>query len=226
MRKVILITGATSGIGLECVSRFLEINDVIVFAIGRNFSKMNINNDRLIVRKCDVTKIDEVNTIVNEIKSYGTIDCVINAAGVTSRGDNTIDEHDSIQKMIETNILGTTNVIECVLPIMRENKFGTVINLSSLADRYPRPNNAIYAATKAYVKSLSDSLRLQNAKYNIRVVNLAPALVATPMVNDVLGIKDGTINIKDFGEIIKFIYTQPQDVCIRDIVIAPTSYEG
>ena len=73
-----------------------------------------------------------------------------------------------------------------VLPIMRENKFGTVINFKFSADRYPRPNNAIYAATKAYVKSLSDSLRLQNAKYNIRVVNLAPALVATPMVNDVL----------------------------------------
>lgn len=226
MYKVILITGATSGIGLECINKFLEINNTIIFAPGRNLSKINICNDRLIIKECDVTKVNEIYSIVNEVKSYGMIDCVINAAGVASRGDNTIDEHDSIQKMIETNVLGTTNVIECVLPIMRENKSGTIINLSSLADRYPRPNNAVYAATKAYIKSFSDSLRLQNAKYNIRVINLAPALVATPMVNDVLGIKDGTIKIKDFGEIVKFMYMQPQDICIRDIVIAPTSYEG
>ena len=226
MKKIIIVTGATSGIGLECVRKFLEIDDVIVFGIGRNIAKIHdLKHPRFFVKQCDVANIEQTKSLIFEIQKFGKVDCLVNAAGVTGRGDNTIVEHDLAQKMIEINILGMVIFIECILPLMRENKTGSIINLSSLADRYPRPNNAVYAATKAYVKSFSDSLRLQNAKYGIRVINIAPALIKTPMITS-LGINEGTIDLDKFGDIVKFIYLQPQDICIRDIVVAPTSYEG
>ncbi len=128
--------------------------------------------------------------------------------------------------MIQVNVSGLTNAIELVLPIMQQQQHGTIINISSLADRYPRPLSAVYAATKAYVKSLSDSLRVSCAKDNIRVINLSPALVDTPLLAKVGKNKGAVIDVAEFVKIVKFIYQTPQSICIRDMVIAPTNYEG
>lgn len=226
MNKLLIVTGATSGIGLATIKKFLAIDNLYILAIGRKLTNLDIDSDKLIKKSCDVVDFAEVNQIITDIKDKFQIVGLINAAGVAERGDFTDEKHDIHNTMIDVNIKGLTNFSEVILPEMRKHNFGTIINLSSLADRYPRPQNSVYAATKAYVKSLSDSLRMQNAKYNIRVINVAPALVATPMVINALGITDGTIEVEKFANIMKFIYEQPQDICIRDIVVAPTSYEG
>lgn len=226
LKSAIIITGATSGIGLASIKQFLSIDNLCVIAVGRNIEKIYFNSSRLEKFICDVSDFEAVCDLVNNVKTNYQIVGLVNVAGVVVSGDFVSEQHFAHNAMVDVNIKGLTNCIEVILPIMRENKFGTIINLSSLADRYPRPNTAVYAATKAYVKSLSDSLRMQNAKYNIRVINVAPALIATPMVIDVLGIKDGTIDVEQFAKVIKFLYEQPQDICIRDIVVAPTSYEG
>lgn len=226
MQQLLIVTGATSGIGLATIKKILEIEDVYILAVGRKFNNIYLDNKRVIQKACDVTNFCEVKQIIDEIKNNFQIVGLINAAGVAERGDFTDEKHNIHNTMIDVNIKGLTNFNEVVIPEMRKYKFGTIINLSSLADRYPRPQNSVYAATKAYVKSLSDSLRMQNAKYNIRVINVAPALIATPMVINALGISDGTIEVDKFATIMKFLYEQPQDICIRDIVVAPTSYEG
>lgn len=226
VKQLLIITGATSGIGLSCIEDFLIDGDLHILAIGRNTDKINLNDSRLFKLNCDVTKFELLRSKLQPYLFDYNVVGLINAAGVASVGGFEIEDHDNHQQMIDANIQGLTNCIEIVLPKMREQQNGTIINLSSLADRYPRPNNAVYAATKAYVKSLSDSLRLQNSKYNIRVVNLAPALIETPMLTDQLGIKDGLIEVKQFSKIVKFIFDQPQNICIRDIVVAPTLYAG
>lgn len=226
MKQLMIITGATSGIGLECVKQFLELNDLYILAIGRDFDKFDVSSDRVIQCICDVTDFNQISNAVDKYKADYKIIGLINSAGFCYIGGLSKDNHAKNSQMINVNIQGITNVIEIILPIMQLNKFGTIMNLSSLADRYPRPNNAIYAATKAYVKSLSDSLRMDNAKYNIRIINLAPALVETPMVTSILGINEGTIKVDEFVQIVKQIYLQPHNICVRDIVIAPTSYEG
>lgn len=226
LKSAIVITGATSGIGLASIKQFLSIDNLYVIAVGRSVEKIDFDSNRLEKFVCDVSDFDGVCKLVNDIKNNYQIVGLVNAAGVAIPGDFVLKQHSAHDTMVDVNIKGLTNCIEAILPIMRENKFGTIINLSSLADRYPRPNNSVYAATKAYVKSLSDSLRMQNAKYNIRVINVAPALIATPMVIDILGVKDGTIDVDQFAKVMKFLYEQPQDICIRDIVVAPTSYEG
>ena len=226
VEKLLIITGATSGIGLACIKEFITIPDINILAIGRDFTKFNLDDARIYPRGCDVTDFIKLQLLLNDYFANYLVVGLVNAAGVVGIGELDLSTHQSNQDMLNVNIAGLTNCIEIVLPQMRKQQLGTIINLSSLADRYPRPNNAVYAATKAYVKSLSDSLRMQNAPYNIRVVNVAPALVETPMEVDGLGIKDGLIKVADFAKIIKFIFEQPQELCIRDIVVAPTNYIG
>ena len=108
---------------------------------------------------------------------------------------------------------------------MTLTKAGTIINISSIADRNSRPNLPTYAATKAAVKSLSESLRMGNAKYGIRVCNVAPAKIKTPMVIRNNLTDSQIIEIEDVAKAILWIYEQPKSVCIRDLVIAPTNYE-
>ena len=110
---------------------------------------------------------------------------------------------------------------------MRERKSGTIINISSVADRNARPNGATYAATKAAVKSLSESLRMANAKYGIRICNLAPAKIKTPLLQQVQPNEDHNqiINADNLARAALWIYQQPQAICVRDLVFAPTYYE-
>ena len=226
MKQLMVITGATSGIGLACVSEFLLIDDLYVLALGRNLDKINLTQERLIKSLCDVSNKEQVDNVVTNVSQNYQIVGLINAAGVVAKNEFTNEDHVIHQSMIDVNVVGLTNMTEAILPIMRKYNYGTVMNLSSLADRYPRPSTAVYAATKAYVKSLSDSLRVQNAKYNIRVMNIAPALIETPMVVNGLGIQNDLISVSDFVKFMKVLYLQPQNVCIRDVVIAPTNYVG
>ncbi len=227
MKKLLIITGATSGIGLACIDKFLQTEDLYILAIGRDLAKITSNHIRLIKECCDVCDFEQIKSLIDNLSMQYKIVGLINGAGLAFRNDFELNDHVNHMQMVDVNIKGLTNCIELVLPIMRVNKIGTIINLSSLADRYPRPNTTVYAATKAYVKSLSDSLRLQNAKYNIRVINVSPALVDTPMVRGLSGgVSIDTVDVNQFAEIMYFLYQQPQTICIRDIVIAPTSYEG
>lgn len=127
--------------------------------------------------------------------------------------------------MMATNLLGVINGIEGVLPGMRERRSGTIINISSVADRNARPNYATYAATKAAVKSLSESLRMANAAFGVRICHLAPAKVLTPMLKNMNVCSDKSILPEDIARAALWIYQQPESICIRDLVIAPTVYE-
>ena len=109
---------------------------------------------------------------------------------------------------------------------MQKNKSGTIINISSVADRKSRPTLPVYAATKAAVKSLSESLRTANAKYGIRICNISPAKIKTPLLMSSNLSDDQIIQAEDMAKAILWIYQQPKTVCIRDIVIAPTYYEA
>jgi NADP-dependent 3-hydroxy acid dehydrogenase YdfG len=180
-----------------------------------------------IIKQCDVTDQESLNKIIEAVANNMQIEGLINCAGIAVSGDFIEISQEDIENMILVNTQGLTNAIYAVLPYLRKAQSGTVINLSSLADRYPRPHNAIYAASKSFVRSFSDSLRLSEAKNNIRVCNLSPAFIETPMLtSNHSDIEGKTIPVFDFVSIVQFMYSQPQNICIRDLVVAPTSYEG
>ena len=226
-KPLIIITGASSGIGAAVAKLFSEAGYATAL-LARNKSVMNtLCLENSISIECDVTDISSVNHAINIAQEkFGAADCLINNAGFAKGGEFTDVSHDDNQKMISVNLNGVINCIESVLPTMQKNKSGTIINISSVADRKSRPTLPVYAATKAAVKSLSESLRTANAKYGIRICNVAPAKIKTPLLMSSNLSDDQIIQVEDMAKAILWIYQQPKTVCIRDIVIAPTYYEA
>lgn len=227
-KNAIIITGANSGIGLECVTQFCEeFKHNTIIAISRKLDNLNkLTRTNLISITCDVSDYASLKQIIDQLLLKYKICGLITCAGTSSNGDFCDISVDKNQQMIDVNVTGLTNSIELIIPHMRTNQYGTIINISSLSDRYPRPNATIYGATKAYVKSLSDSLRVSEAPHNIRICNVSPALIETPLLATLGKNLNGTIAVSDFVNVIKFIYQQPQSICIRDMVIAPTYYQN
>jgi NADP-dependent 3-hydroxy acid dehydrogenase YdfG len=225
-KPLVIITGASSGIGAALATLFSEAGYSLgLFARNKDaMEKLNLPNS--ICLSVDVTDMEALRNAVSIAeKQFGPTDCLINNAGFSKIGDFTEITHLDNVKMVNINLQGVINGIEIVLPGMRERRSGTIINISSRADRSPRPQLAVYAATKAAVKSLSESLRMANAKYGIRVCNLAPAKIMTPMLMT-LNLNDNqAIQVEDFAKTVLWVYQQPQAICVRDLVLAPTSYE-
>ena len=223
----IIITGSNQGIGLECVKQFCGLfPEKLIIAISRSVDSLKqLVYANLKYIQCDVSDYRKLQYELDKISENYKMEGLIASAGTAYSGDFCNLEYEKHQQMIDVNIAGLTNTIEIVLPYLRQNSFGTIINISSLADRYPRPRSAVYGASKAYVKSLSDSLRVSEAKNNIRVCNISPALIDTPLGSKVRP-DVPKLTVTEFTNIIKFIYTQPQNICIRDLVVAPTDYES
>lgn len=225
-KPLIIITGASSGIG-AAMARVFSAAGYPLGLFARNLEameKMNLPNTL-----CLAVDVTDVNALKHAVQlsenKFGSVDCLINNAGYAKGGDFTEVSHVEHLTTIHVNLQGVINGIEIVLPKMRERKRGTIINVSSLSDRHPRPKNATYAATKAAVKSLSESLRVANAKHGIRICNLAPAKINTPMLLPTSLDDNQIIPAEDLAKAALWIYQQPQSICVRDLVFAPTYYE-
>lgn len=226
-KSLVIITGASSGIGAAAAKAFSDVGYAVAL-LARNKKTMDqFNTPNSITIECDVTDIASVkNAIAQAQEKFGAVDCLINNAGFAKACDISESSHQDNKTMIDVNLSGVVNCIETVLPIMQKNKSGTIMNISSVADRKSRPSLPIYAATKAAVKSLSESLRTANAKYGIRICNVAPAKIKTPLLMSSNLADDQIIPVEDMAKALLWIYQQPKTICIRDMVIAPTYYEA
>lgn len=225
-KPLVIVTGASSGIGAAIASVFSEAGYPLGL-FSRNKEAMDkLNLPNTIAVSVDVTDLDALrNAIQMAEHQYGPVDCLINNAGFVKGGDFTELSPEDHLNTVNTNLIGVINGIEIVLPGMRERKTGTIINISSVADRHARPNIPTYAATKAAVRSLSESLRAANAKHGIRVCNLAPAKIKTSLLMPSDLDENQIIQTEDLAKAVLWIYQQPQTICVRDLVFAPTYYE-
>ncbi len=225
-KPLIIITGASSGIGAG-IAKLFSSTGLSLGLFSRNIKALQaLDLPHTICIETDVTdSLAFKNAVTTAEEKFGPVDCLINNAGFGKDGDFCALSHSEHEMMVQVNLLGVINGIEAVLPSMRLRKAGTIINISSLADRAARPELATYAATKAAVKSLSESLRMANAKYGIRVCNVAPAKINTPLLIKSSLNDEQVISVEDMAKTILWIYEQPKTICIRDIVIAPTYYE-
>jgi NADP-dependent 3-hydroxy acid dehydrogenase YdfG len=225
-KPLVIITGASSGIGAAMAKIFSNAGYPLGLFARNKDAMERLNLPNTICLSVDVTDINSLkNGIQLTEEKFGAIDCLINNAGFAKSGDFTKLTHANHLSTVNVNLVGVINGIEIVLSGMRERKTGTIINISSVADRHPRPNIATYAATKAAVKSLSESLRVANAKYGIRICNLAPAKINTPMLMASSLNDNQIIPAEDLAKVALWIYQQPQTICVRDLVFAPTYYE-
>lgn len=189
--KVAIITGAGSGIGKETAILFAKegativVNDLNEESGNQTIDEICLNNGRAIFIQGDVTKSEDVKCLVDEvIKRFGRIDILFNNAGISGIGQLHEIESETWKQVLNVNVYGVFLVSKYVIPYMMEQQSGSIINMSSCIAEIGLGNRASYAASKGAVLSLTKSMQVDYAKYNMRINALMPGTIYTPFVED------------------------------------------
>lgn len=177
MSKVVLITGGSSGIG-KSVGDYLTERGFIVYGTSRNPEKYS--DSKFPIIPLDVKDIVSINNAVSSvIKTENILDVLINNAGVGITGPIEETPEEEIRANFETNFFGPINVIKAVLPAMRAQKSGLIINVTSIAGYMGLPYRAIYSSSKGALELLTEGFRMELKDFNIKMTNIAPGDFAT-----------------------------------------------
>lgn len=183
--KVVIITGATSGIGLACAKYFAEQGFKTVMS-GRNETKLNeiannLNHNGLTIYPivADISKIKECENLINKtIERFGRIDILINNAGISMRAMFKDLELDVIEKVIDTNFWGTVYCTKFALPWLLKSQ-GSVVGISSITGYYGLPGRTGYAASKFAMNGFLETLRMEHLNNGLHVMVVAPGFTNT-----------------------------------------------
>jgi NADP-dependent 3-hydroxy acid dehydrogenase YdfG len=241
--KTLLITGASSGIG-KATAKKLAKHGAKVVLMARSEDelkelKSSIEKDggKALVVAGDVTKMKDFEKAVsNAVSTFGSIDGLINNAGLMPLSFVEKLKTDEWEQMVDVNIKGVLNGVAAVLPHLKKNKGGHIINISSMAAHRYFPGGAVYCATKAAVKMFSEGLRQELApKYGINVTSIEPGAVATNLTDTITDedIKEkmkemqkmDTLESEDIANAIYYALTQPERVNINDVYIVPSDQQ-
>lgn len=240
MKKLIVITGASSGFGKEMAYLFSRAGHPLLL-IGRRVDLMEqFNLPNTLVRKVDVRDASEFEKAVREAEQkYGKVDLLINNAGMMLLGNVWEQDSDEWQMMLDINIKGVLNGSKIVLNDMMERNAGSIVNISSIAGRKTFGNHAVYSASKFGVHALTETIREEVASTNVRVMLVAPGAAETELLGHTTSdsIKEGyqewkatmggiSMNPKYVAESVKFMYDLPQEVIIRELLIAATKQDA
>jgi NADP-dependent 3-hydroxy acid dehydrogenase YdfG len=235
--KVILITGASSGIG-EATARGLARKGARVVLGARRTDRLEtlakqIRDEGGVAhfRALDVTKLDDVQAFVKfAVETHGRVDVVVNNAGVMPLSKLEELKIDEWNRMIDVNIRGVLHGIAAGLPIMKKQGHGQFVNLSSIGGHAVYPTSAVYSATKFAVIAISEGLRQEND--NIRVTVISPGVTESELA-DSISDKGAREAMNEFRRIaispdavaraIAFAIEQPGDVDVNEIIVRPTA---
>lgn len=238
MTKLALVTGAGSGIG-EAIARMLAEENYRLILNGRRKDRLEKLAAELSVEcfilPMDIRKRSEVEAAIAGLpQAWKGIDVLVNnaglAAGLSSFENGDLDHWD---RMVDTNVKGLLYVSRLVVPLMIAHGKGHVINISSIAGKEVYPNGNVYCATKHAVDALTRSMRIDLAKYPIKVSGINPGAVETEFslvrfdgdAEKAKKVYDGFENLVagDIAETARFILSRPEHVTINDITIMPTA---
>ncbi len=238
MKKLVVITGASSGIGEAIARRFSEEGHPLLLVARRVERLEALNLPNTLCEKVDVTDQASLITAIEKAEAqFGPADVLVNNAGVMLLGK--IDTQDAAEwkRMFDVNVLGLLNGMHSVLASMKARNSGTIINISSIAGKKTFPDHAAYCGTKFAVHAISENVREEVAASNVRVTTIAPGAVETELLSHTTSqdIKDGydawkvdmggVLAADDVARAVMFAYQQPQNVCIREIALAPTKQQ-
>ncbi len=177
MSKVVLITGGSSGIG-KAIGEFLSKKGFTVYGTSRN--PENNNNFPFTLLKMEVTDVNSISEAIDFIiKKENRLDVVVNNAGVGITGPIEETPYIEIRKAFDINVHGPINVIKAVIPQMREQGSGLIINITSIAGYMGLPYRGIYSATKAALEITAEAFRMEIKQFGVKMTNIAPGDYAT-----------------------------------------------
>ncbi len=181
MNKVILITGASSGIGKE-TAKFFQMKNWKVAATMRS-PKKSEDLQKIADIECfrlDVTDIDSIQTAIKDVlEKFGRIDAIVNNAGYGLVGAFEAATSEQIEKQFQTNVFGLMNVCREILPYFREQKKGTIVNVASVGGRITFPLYSLYHSTKWAVEGFSESLQYEVREFGIKIKIIEPGPIKT-----------------------------------------------
>jgi NADP-dependent 3-hydroxy acid dehydrogenase YdfG len=240
--KVVVITGASSGLG-EATARMLSAEGASVALGARRLDRiqrladaLNAGGGKALARATDVTRAEQVQALVDAaVQAFGHVDVIINNAGLMPHSPLERRKIEDWNQTIDVNIKGVLYGIGAVLPHMISRRSGHIINVASVAAYKVRPGSAVYAATKAAVRMISEGLRQEVKPHGIRTTVISPGAVATEVPASatepdvVAGLKqyyeDYAIPADSFARAVVFAMSQPDDVDVNEIVFRPTRQE-
>ncbi|MEP6687392.1 MAG: SDR family oxidoreductase [Gemmatimonadales bacterium] len=240
--KVVVITGASSGLG-EAAARHLSAEGATVVLGARRVERieslageLTARGGRVLAMVTDVTDCPQVKRLVDAaVETYGRIDVMLNNAGLMPQSPLERLRVDEWDRMIDVNLKGVLYGIAAALPHMQRQKAGHIINVSSVAGHKVRAGGAVYAATKHAVRALSEGLRQEVKAYNIRTTVISPGVVASELPNsasepDIAAnlrqmYQDLAIPAEAFARAVAYAVGQPDDVDINEILFRPTRQE-
>lgn len=177
---MIIITGVSRGLGRAIADRLTE-NGQHVLGLVR--SKNNFNFDTL---ECDVSSYSSVKNVAREVKRMKKpVDAFINAAGVASMNMAVTTDENTVQRLIQTNLVGTIYCCQLFAPIMLRRKHGHFINFSTIAVALALKGESVYAASKAGVEAFSRTFAREMADFNVKVNCIAPGPIRTDLLSGI-----------------------------------------
>lgn len=238
MKKLVVVTGASSGIGMEIAKRFSKEGYPVLMISRRKEIMEELNLPNCMCRSVDVTDLQGMEKAIHEAEEkYGKTDLLINCAGIMLLGYPDNQSYDEWERMIDVNVKGILTGTKVVLSDMVERNGGTIVNISSIAGRKTFCDHSVYCGTKYAVHAITESMRKEVSGSNVRFIVIAPGVVETPLLSHTSNeeIKDnynqwklsidGGLDVSQIADCIFFAYHMPQSVCVREIVIAKTKQE-
>ena len=229
-KPLVVITGASSGIGAEAARMFSAAGHPLLLLARRLEPMTRLALPDTMVRSADVTDAAAVTAAIAEAEArYGATDLLINNAGMMALSPVATESVATIQNMFDINCVAMLSVSQVVLPGMKSRRGGTIINIGSTA------GHTVYNATKYAVHALTEGLRRECSGDNVRIILVAPGMVETELLgntpagdilSDYLSYRDaigGALSPEAIGGALLYAYQLPQQICIREIVIAPTA---
>jgi len=241
--RVALVTGASSGIG-EATAWTLAARGIRVATAARRVDRLETLVERItqaggeaMALEMDVTDEHQVQAMVRRTQEqWGRLDILVNSAGLMLLGPIVGAETEDWQRMISTNLLGLLYATHAVLPLMKVQGNGHIVNISSVAGRIARAGSGVYNATKWGVGAFSEALRQECFQDHIRVTVIEPGVVETDLASHITHaaaretalrrIQDMTpLQSEDVAHAIIYAVTQPSHVNINEILLRPTEQE-
>lgn len=219
MKQTICITGGANGLGKAIASYFSQNYQVIILDIDPQ-SKTVANDLSCDFFQCDVSNFESLSSAINSIlKKYSQIDCFINNAGVFIDGPIEENDPNRIRKVFEVNCLGPIFAANILVPVFKNQKTGTIININSTAGLRPKADNSVYHASKWALTGFTESLQLELSKYQIKIIDIHPGVLKTSFTAGTQADMSQAIDPSEVVKAIDFVLSFKSEVFIPRLTI-------